>query len=82
MSNVRNAENKNWLGVGLIGKYCLVSTATVRRWIKQGELSAIQLPSRHYRVSIVDFRDFLERWHIPVEDWLLESKSEKKGGKQ
>jgi len=82
MSNVRNAENKNWLGVGLIGKYCLVSTATVRRWIKQGELSAIQLPSRHYRVSIVDFRDFLERLHIPVEDWLLESKSEKKGGKQ
>ena len=82
MSNVRNAENKNWLGVGLIGKYCLVSTATVRRWIKQGELSAIQLPSRHYRVSIVDFRDLLERLHIPVEDWLLESKSEKKGGKQ
>jgi len=28
----------------------------------------------------VDFRDFLERWHIPVEDWLLESKSGKKGG--
>jgi len=82
MSNVRNAENKKWLGVGLIGKYCLVSTATVRRWIKQGKLPAIQLPSRHYRVSIVDFRDFLERWHIPVEDWLLESKSIKKGGKQ
>jgi len=28
----------------------------------------------------VDFRDFLERWHIPVEGWLLESKSGKKGG--
>jgi hypothetical protein len=29
----------------------------------------------------VDFRAFLERWNIPVEDWLLEeSKSVKKGG--
>jgi len=30
----------------------------------------------------VDFRDFLEGWHIPLEDWLLKSKSEKKGRKQ
>jgi len=30
----------------------------------------------------VDYRDFLERWNIPVEDWLFESKSIKKGGKQ
>jgi len=47
-----------------------------------GKISAIRLPSGHYRITLVDFRDFLERWHIPVEDWLLESKSEKKGGKQ
>ncbi len=70
----------DWVSIGRIAKSCLVSVATVRRWIKQGKLPAIQLPSRHYRVSIVDFRDFLERWHIPVEDWLFESKSEKKGG--
>jgi hypothetical protein len=30
----------------------------------------------------VDFRDFLERWHIPVKDWLLESESKKEGGEK
>jgi len=71
---------KNWLTVKGIADYCLVSKVTVRRWIKGGRLSAIRLPSGHYRITHVDFRDFLERWHIPVEDWLLESKSEEKGG--
>jgi len=79
---VRVRRNKDWFTVGRIGEYCLVNPVTVRRWIKGGKLSAIRLPSGHYRISIVDFRDFLERWHIPVEDWLLGSKSEKKGGKQ
>jgi len=79
---VRVRRNKDWFTVGRIGEYCLVTPVTVRRWIKGGKLSAIRLPSGHYRISIVDFRDFLERWHIPVEDWLLGSKSEKKGGKQ
>ena len=56
-----------------IAEYCLVSRMTVRRWIKDGKLSAMKLPSGHYRITLVDFRDFLERYHIPVEDWLLES---------
>ena|GEM_PF-821102 len=73
-------NNRDWVSVGKVAKYCLVSPTTVRRWIKDGRLSAIRLPSGHYRITLVDFRDFLERWHIPVEDWLLESKSGKKGG--
>jgi excisionase family DNA binding protein len=82
MSNSIKKEIKNALTVGRIADYCLVSRSTVRRWLKDGRLNGIRLPSGHYRISIVDFRDFLERWHIPVEDWLLESKSKKKGGKQ
>jgi len=73
-------KNKNWVGVGLVGKYCLVSTATVRRWIKQGELSAIRLPSGHYRVTVADFRDFLGRYDMPVKGELFESESEKEEG--
>jgi len=57
---------KDWITVGKIGEYCQVSTATVRRWIKNGELPAIQLPSGHFRVSIADFRDFLNRHNLPV----------------
>jgi len=82
MSDTVTGNNRAWVSVGGVAKHCLVSPATVRRWIKGGKLSAIRLPSGHYRITLVDFRDFLERWHIPVEDWLLESKSEKKGGKQ
>jgi len=78
----QQVQHKNRFTVGRISEYCLVTPTTVRRWIKKDMLSAIRLPSGHYRISIVDFRDFLERWHIPVEDWLLGSKSEKKGGKQ
>lgn len=68
----RKARTKNWLSVGKIGEYCLVSTATVRRWIKTGDLLAIQLPSGHYRVSIADFKDFLKRHDMPVKEELYE----------
>ena len=73
-------QSKKWLHVKNVADYCMVDRVTVRRWIKDGKLSAIKLPSGHYRCTLADFRDFLDRWHIPVEDWLLESKSKKKGG--
>ena len=63
-----------------IASHCMVDSVTVRRWIKDGKLSAIKLPGGHYRISSVDFREFLERWDIPAKGALLESKSEKKGG--
>lgn len=71
---------KKWLTVGGIAGYCLVSKVTVRRWVKKDKLSAIRLPSGHYRVSIADFRDFLRRNNIPIKEELFESKSEQKGG--
>ena len=73
MSDTVTGNNGDWFSIGKIAKYCLVSPATVRRWIEGSKLSAIRLPSGHHRITIVDFRDFLERWLIPVEDWLLVS---------
>jgi len=70
----KKSRQRTWLSVGKIGEYCLVSTATVRRWIKTGDLSAIRLPSGHYRVSIADFKDFLKRHDIPVREELNEIK--------
>ncbi|MDP2729832.1 MAG: helix-turn-helix domain-containing protein [Dehalococcoidales bacterium] len=70
----------NGFSVGRIGKHCLVTPTTVRRWIKAGKLQAIRLPSGHYRVSIADFRDFLRRYNMPVEGDPFESESEKEGG--
>jgi len=68
----RKARAKNWLSVGKIGEYCLVSTATVRRWIKTGEMSAIRLPSGHYRVSLSNFKDFLQRHNMSVSEELYQ----------
>jgi len=65
-------HSEKWLTSKGIADYCMVSRVTVRRWIKGGKLTAIKLPSGHFRVTLVDFRAFLERWNIPVEDWLLE----------
>jgi excisionase family DNA binding protein len=51
-----------------IASYCMVSTTTVRRWLKDGKLTAIKLPSNQYRISITDFRNFLKRYHIPIRE--------------
>ena len=61
-----------------IAGYCLVSRSTVQRWIKDGKLSAMKLPSGHYRVNLEDFRAFLERYNMPIKEELFESKSERK----
>jgi excisionase family DNA binding protein len=69
----RKARAKNWLSVGKVSEYCLVSTATVRRWIKNGDLSSIRLPSGHYRVGIAEFKDFLKRHDMPIKEELNEN---------
>ncbi len=76
----RLGRNKNGLTVGKVADYCLVTSMTVRRWIKKGELSAIRLPSGHYRVSITDFRDFLQSYGMPVREELLNPNIERKEG--
>lgn len=78
----RMRQSRNRVTVKDVADYCLVSRVTIRRWIKRGELSAIRLPSGHYRISIEDFRDFLKRYNIPISEELCESKSEKKGGEK
>ncbi len=78
----RQGRRKNSISVGSIAGYCMVTPITVRRWIKGGKLSAIRLPSGHYRITLVDFRGFLKWYNMPIKEELFESKSEKKGGKK
>ena len=60
------AIEKKRLTMKGIASHCMVSTVTVRRWIKNGKLPATRLPSGHYRISTADFRDFLERYGMPL----------------
>jgi excisionase family DNA binding protein len=50
----------------------MVSRSTVRRWINDGRLTAMKLPSGHFRVSIADFKDFLKRYNMPEPKELRE----------
>jgi len=51
-----------------LASYCMVSTCTVRRWIRDGKLRSIKLPSNQCRVSMADFQDFLNRYNIPARE--------------
>ena len=66
----------------VIAVYCQVSKSTVLKWVNDGKLKAFRLPSGHYRIEKEDFRDFLERYDIPIKEELFGSKSEEKGGKK
>jgi excisionase family DNA binding protein len=54
-----------------IASYCQVSKSTVLEWIKSGRLKAFRLPSGHYRIDKKEFREFLERWNMPINHWLF-----------
>ena len=74
----RTGQYNKGLVVGGVAGYCLVSRMTVRRWIKDGKLSAMKLPSGHYRITTAGFRDFLERYNIPIKGELFESEYKRK----
>jgi len=62
-----------------IANYCQVSKSTVLEWIKSGRLKAFRLPSGHYRVDKKDFREFLEKWNMPVNSWLFNNENGGRG---
>ena len=66
----------------VVARYCQVSKSTVHKWIKDGKLQAFRLPSGHYRIDKEDFRDFLERYGMPIKEELFESESKKEGGEK
>jgi len=70
--------NEKHITVKDIAEYCLVSGVTVRRWIKDSKLSAMKLPSGHYRITTAGFRDFLKRYNMPIKEELFESEYRKR----
>jgi len=56
----------------------MVTSTTVRRWIRSGKLRAIRLPSGQYRINQVDYRSFLESCEPPLKEDTFESKSKRK----
>jgi len=61
------------LTTGNIANYCQVTKSTVIQWINSDKLKVFKLPSGHYRIDVTDFKDFLERWNMPVKGWPFET---------
>jgi excisionase family DNA binding protein len=69
----RTLAGRDFVSVASIAGYCMVSRSTVTRWIKNGALRAMKLPSGHFRVSVTDVRAFLKRHDMPITLELLDS---------
>src|SRR5512137_1805267 len=51
-----------------VARYCAVTNDGVLKWIKSGKLRAFSTPGGHYRVAMDDFRSFLRKFDIPIDE--------------
>lgn len=51
-----------------VARYCHVAPTTVSRWIKRGYLQAYTTPGGHHRILLGNFRTFLERNRMPIDE--------------
>ena len=56
------------LTTGDIARYCHTNVFQVNCWIKNEELKTFQTPGGHNRITIEEFKSFLERHNIPVSE--------------
>jgi excisionase family DNA binding protein len=63
-----NDQGRRFFTTSEVASYCAVTNDGVLKWIKSGKLRAFSTPGGHYRVSAEDFRAFLEKYEIPVDE--------------
>ncbi len=63
-----NEDGRRFFTTSEVAHYCAVTNDGVLKWIKSGKLRAFSTPGGHYRVSAEDFRAFLEKFDIPVDE--------------
>lgn len=51
-----------------VARYCAVTNDGVLKWIKSGKIRAFATPGGHYRISAEDFREFLQRFDMPIDE--------------
>jgi len=68
MSTPDSEAGRRFFTTSEVAKYCAVTNDGVLKWIKSGKLRAFSTPGGHYRVSAEDFRSFLEKYDIPVDE--------------
>lgn len=59
--------NDRLLTTSEVASYCQVTNDGVVKWIKAKKLRAYSTPGGHYRIRKSDFKEFLERYGMPVD---------------
>ena len=59
--------NDRLLTTSEVAAYCQVTNDGVVKWIKAKKLKAYSTPGGHYRIRKSDFKEFLERFGMPVD---------------
>jgi excisionase family DNA binding protein len=70
-----NDEGRRFFTTSEVARYCAVTNDGVLKWIKSGKLRAFSTPGGHYRVSAEDFRSFLEKYDIPIDEGFFRGSS-------
>lgn len=65
------------LTTGEVARYCHVTYAGVIKWIKNGKLKAYSTPGGHYRILRDDFKNFLQRYNMPIDDSIFSDHTKK-----
>ena len=63
-----NDQGRRFFTTSEVANYCAVTNDGVLKWIKSAKLRAFSTPGGHYRVSAEDFRSFLEKYEIPIDE--------------
>ena len=67
--------NDKLLTTSEVARYCQVTNDGVVKWIKAKKLKAYSTPGGHYRIRKSDFKEFLERFGMPVDqDFFTEER--------
>jgi excisionase family DNA binding protein len=69
---------KRFLTTGDVATYCGVTSSAVLNWIGAGKLAGFTTPGGHYRILRTDFREFLQRYGMFVDQSYFGKGSEKK----
>lgn len=69
---------ERFLTTGDIATYCEMTNAAVLKWIDSGKLPVFTTPGGHYRVLRTDFKDFLLRHGMFVDEGFFGKRQNKK----
>ena len=66
--NKSESFTKSLYTTGDIAKYCHTTITQVNRWIQRGEIKSFKIPGGHNRITVEEFKNFIERYDIPISE--------------